>query len=127
MSHVQLTQTAHEATTTLVIMQDESSQSLLSVNGTQQTRQYLLRVTVVFEILDKNGQTIVPAQTLTETKVITIQSNQILGSSNEANLYYLQMRSRLAYAIMLRIASDQVTRMIDNATPITTIKTKKKS
>lgn len=129
MSNVHLAQTAPEAATTLAILQDESSQSLLGVSGTQQTRQYLLRVTVVFEILDKNGQTILPAQTLTEAKAITIQSNQILGTSNEANIYYQQMRARLAYAIMLRIASDEVTRIIDSAIPPikTNVTVKKKS
>lgn len=125
MSNVQLAKLPGEAVTTLTILQDTSSQTLLSVSGTQQTRQYLLRVTVMFEVSDKNGQTIVPPQTLSEARAITIQSNQILGSSNEANLYYQQMRRRLAYAIMSRLASDQITRMIDEAT--TVVKTKKKS
>ena len=125
MSNVQLAKIPGEADTTLTILQDASSQTLLSVSGTQQTRQYLLRVTVMFEISDKNGQTIVPPQTLAEARAITIQSNQILGSSNEANLYYQQMRRRLAYAIMSRISSHDITRMIDEATAIK--KTKKQS
>ena len=116
MSNVQLTQSPAEATTTLVILQDEPSQTLLSVNGTQQTRQYLLRVTVVFEVLDKNGVVIVPPQTLSEARAMTIQSNQILGSSNEANLYYQQMRQRLASAVMSRLASHEVTNLIDAST-----------
>ncbi len=52
------------------------------------------------------------AQTLEETRSITVQSNQILGSSNEATLFYQQMRRTLAYAIMNRIASKEVTRMV---------------
>ena len=115
MSNVILTASPQEADTTLVILQDETSQSLLSVGGTQQTRQYALKVTIAFEINDKNGMTIVPRQTLSETRVITIQSNQILGSSNEANLYYQQMRRRLAHALMSRIASIEITNMINAA------------
>lgn len=114
MSHVYLTPSPALASTTLVILQDESSQELLSVSSTQQTRQYNLRVTIVFEILDPKGCAIVGPQTLSETRVITVQSNQILGNSNEANLYYQQMRRSLAYAIMNRISSKEISRLIMN-------------
>lgn len=115
MSNVQLASSSSAAETSLIILEDEPSESLLSVSGTQITRQYLLKVTVVFEIIDKNGQTIVPPQTLAETRTITVQSSQILGSSNEANLYYQQMRSQLAYAVMSRIGSTEVTNLVNQA------------
>lgn len=117
LSNVQLVSTKEEAQTVLAILQDSNGQQLLSVSGTQQTRQYHLTVTLVFEITDANGRVIVPAQTLTETRTITVQSNQILGSSNEANLYYQQMRRSLAYALMNRIASKEISAMIDAAYP----------
>ena len=47
-----------------------------------------------------------------------MQSNQILGSSNEANLFYQQMRRTLAYAIMNRIASQEVTQQIMTETEV---------
>jgi LPS-assembly lipoprotein len=115
LSHVQLTLSAAEAETILAILQDTTSQSLLSVSGTQQTRQYRLRTTVAFEINDNKGRTLVPSQTLSESKVITVQSNQILGSSNEANVYYQQMRRELAHAILTRIASPNVAAQVTEA------------
>lgn len=117
MSHVQLAQLAKNADTTLAILSDESSETLLSVSGTQITRKYLLTVNVTFEILGKDGATILPPQTLSESRVITVDSSQILGSSNEAALYYQQMRSRLANAIMTRIASSEVTSLINQSFP----------
>ena len=116
MSNVSLMPSSTSADTTLIILQDESSQSLIGVNGTQQTRQYVLRVTIAFEITDRKGLTIVPRQELNETQSITIQSNQILGSSNQANLYYQQMRRRLAAALMNRIASVEISNLINSAT-----------
>lgn len=109
MSNVQLVSCREEAITTLAILRDDTSQELLSVSGTQQTRQYNLRVTVVFDVLDRNGLSIIGPQMLTETRTITIQSNQVLGSSNEANLFYQQMRRTLAYSILNRLASREVT------------------
>lgn len=115
MSDVQLVATPAEATTVLVISQDSVSQVLLAPSGSLQTRQYKLTVTVTFQVTTNKGEVIVPPQTLTEERPITIQSNQILGSSNEVNLYYQQMRRALTYAIMNRIASTEITTLVNDA------------
>ena len=115
MSHVTLTANPNDADTTLVITRDDTAQTLLSVGGTQQTRQYQLSVTVTFEIVDATGRVIIAPQSIAEARVITIQSSQILGSSNEASLYFQQMRRQLASAIMYRLASRQVTNAINQA------------
>jgi len=114
MSHVQLVSSPEQADTILAIDQDLNSQIFLSSSGTNQTRQYNLKVTVIFSILDSKGRVLLPPQTLEETRTITVQSNRILGSSNEATLFYQQMRRSLAYAIMNRIASKEVTRQVTN-------------
>ena len=113
LSHVQLVDSPSKATTILAITQDTTTQELLSVSGTQQTRQYKLNVVVTFEVTDAAGRILVPTQTLSDSRNITIQSNQILGSSNEANLYYQQIRRSLAYAIMNRLASTDISKMIN--------------
>lgn len=115
MSGVTLVNSAVEASTVLTILHDGNSQKLLSVNITQQTRQYNISVTVQFEISDNTGRVILPTQTLVETRTLTVQSDQILGSSNEASMLYQQMRRTLAYAIMNRLASAEVTKIINNA------------
>jgi LPS-assembly lipoprotein len=115
MSNVHVVENPDEAQTRLVILRDDTSEKLLSVGGTQQTRQYKLTVTTKFEVTDSTGRILVPSQTLSESRVITVQSNQILGSSNEANLYFQQMRRTLASAIMYRLASHDITTMIDTA------------
>ncbi len=128
MSDVTLTDNTSEATTILSITHDDTSQQLLSVSGTQQTRQYKLIVTVVFEVNDNHGRTIVSPQALSDSRVITVQSNQILGSSSEANLYYQQMRRALASAIMYRLSSHEITSVINDAfkPPVTPKKQKAK-
>lgn len=115
MSEVHLVKLPIEADTILIILQDTASQNLLAPNGTLQTRQYNLAVTIVFEITDNKGRILLGPQTLVEERPITIQSNQILGSSNDVNLYYQQMRHILAYAIISRIASTEVSNAIVKA------------
>jgi outer membrane lipopolysaccharide assembly protein LptE/RlpB len=112
MSHVTLVSAPQESTAILDITHESATQHFLSVNGTQQTRQYNLIVSATFQIMDKNGRILFGPETLEESKPITIQSNQILGSSNEASLYYNHMRRGLAYAIMNRISSLDVAKQI---------------
>lgn len=131
LSHVTLVTDQSDADTTLAITQDSATQTLLSVSGTQQTRQYNLTVTVSFYVTDNHGNILLNNQSLQETRAITVQSNQILGSSNEANLYYQQMRRVLAQAIMNRLSSQDVTDAVNAAfekpvTPPTHPKKKKK-
>lgn len=115
MSNVQLVSSPDQATTILDIINDSTSQSLLSVSGTQQTRQYNLIVNVTFVISDSHGNNITQPQSLAEARTITIQSNQILGSSNEAAIIYQQIRRSLASAIMNRLSSQEITHAIDDA------------
>lgn len=115
MSGAHLTDNATDAQTILIISHDSTFQELLSVGATQQTRQYKLTAVVTFEVADKQGRNIVPPQTLADSRVITVQSNQILGSSNEANLYFQQMQRGLATSIMYRLSSHQITSDINKA------------
>jgi outer membrane lipopolysaccharide assembly protein LptE/RlpB len=100
------------------------------VGATQQTRQYKLTASVTFEVSDNRSRPIIESQTLSEDRVITVQSNQILGSSNEANLYFQEMNRSLANAVMYRLSSNQITSKINQAfhvKPATTITKKRRS
>lgn len=109
MSHVQLVESPELATSILVIENDRNSQSLLSVSATQQTRQYNLAVNVSFFVTNNTGKVLVAPQSFTEARTLTIQSNQVLGSSNEATNIYQQIRRSLATAIINRLSSQEIT------------------
>lgn len=111
-SKVTLVNSPAEASSILNIIQTINTSQLLSVSSTQQTRQYKLVVTVTYEITDRKGIVLVPAESISESRITTEQSNQILGSSNEASLFYLQMRQTLARAILNRLSSKQVNRLL---------------
>lgn len=115
LSNVQLVEDQENADTILSITQDDASQQLQSVSGTQQTRQYNLIVNVTFNLTDHQGNTLLSDQHLQETRSITVQSDQILGSSNEATLYYQQMRHMIASEIMSRLSSIEVTAIVNQA------------
>lgn len=117
MSGVHLTQTPVEATSILEILNENTSEQLLNISGTQATRQYNLILTVNYRITDNRGNVLIDTQTASEMRPLTINANQMLSGSNQAVSLYQQMRLAIAYDIISRLASREI-----NAT-LTTHKT----
>jgi LPS-assembly lipoprotein len=111
-SNVQLADSPQTAETVLEILHEYNTEQLLSIGGTQQTRQYNIILTVNFQVTDPTGKILLPPQSMSETRSLTIQSNQILGGSNEENNLYQQMRRAIVYDIMNRLSSKDVTDLI---------------
>ena len=109
MSGVRVVDKKEEATSVLVIMTETITQQLLSLSGTQQTRQYNLILSTTFQVTDPQGKILVGPQVATETRTLTIKADQILAGSNEANTMYNQMRQAIIYDIMSRLSSKDIT------------------
>jgi LPS-assembly lipoprotein len=118
-SGVELVDSPAEADTVLVILNETNSEQLLSIGGTQQTRQYDITLTVAFEVTNTSGKVLVPPESLHETRSLTILSNQILGGSNEENNLFVQMRRAIVYDILKRLSSKDVAALIAPAPAIT--------
>jgi LPS-assembly lipoprotein len=116
MSGIELTSSPNNANLILDIIKENESQQLLSVSGTQQTRQYNLIYTVVFQVITPKGALVIPPQTLSETRAFTTISDQILGGTNEATMLYQQMRRAIVYDMMNRLSSQEMTALIENKT-----------
>lgn len=111
-SNVTLVNKREDSTAILAILHEATSQQLLGISGTQQTRQYNLILNVTFQVTDPVGKVLVSSQSITETRSFTIKSDQILAGSNEANNLYNQMRQAIVYDIMARLGSTEVTRLL---------------
>lgn len=111
-SDVDVTDTRENALTVLHIISETQTQQLLSVSGLQQTRQYSLTLAVTFEVTTPKGAVLMPALTVSENRMLTSLSDQILASSNEQNTLYQQMRLAIVYDIMNRLSSHDVTTLL---------------
>lgn len=100
------------AETILVILNERTTDRLLGISGTQETRQYSLVLTVTFEITNALGKMLVGPQVMTETRVLTIKAGQILAGSNEEHTLYQQMRQAIVYDIMSRLSSHFITEQL---------------
>jgi LPS-assembly lipoprotein len=116
MSGVSLAKRPEQATSILTILSENTNDQLLGINGTQQTRQYNLILTVVFQISNTNNRVLIAPQTVTESRTLTITNDQILASNNEAMSLYNQMRQVIVYDIMSRLSSEEVTTQLTTET-----------
>lgn len=96
------------ASSVFVILSEQKSQSLLSVSSNQSSRQYRLSLAITFQITDPKGRVLIKPQTLSESRVLTMNSDHILSSSNETQILYQQIRMALVRDIMDRLTSDEI-------------------
>jgi len=114
---VHLTKKREDADIVLMILSEVTPQKLISISGTQQTRQYNLILTVTYQLTTPQGKPLINPQTSSVTRTLTIKADQILAGSNEANALYDQMRQAIIYDIMSRLSSkDITTQLIANET-----------
>ncbi len=112
---IHLTDSPETATYVLNILSETQNDILINVSGTQQTRQYSLVLTVNFQMTRPDGTVVLPQQAVTETRVFTMQANQILGGSNEETTMYQQMRRDIIFDLMNRLTSQHVTNLLEEA------------
>lgn len=108
-SGVYLADSPYDATTVLEILSEDTQQQLLGVSGSQQTRQYNLTLIVKFQLTKPNGVVLLAPESLSETRTLPINSNEILSGSNQADALYQQMRRAIVFDIMNRLSSQYVT------------------
>lgn len=117
-SNITLVNSPLEAATILEVLREDHNEQLVSIGGSQLTRQYNLVLSVNFQINSPQGVTLVPPQAVSETRSITIQSNQILGGSNEETNLYQQMRRAIVFDIMSRLSSTEVSQLVTEEKPL---------
>jgi LPS-assembly lipoprotein len=126
-SHVYLADSPQAASGIFEIIQESTSQQLLSVGGTQQTRQYNLILSVTFQVTTPQGVVLIAPQTVSESQTLTVQADQILGGSNEQNNLYHQMRRAITYTIMNRLSSRAATESVMGISKQQAVTVKKRS
>jgi LPS-assembly lipoprotein len=111
-SNLKIVDKPENATAILDILDEQDTQQLVSISGTQRIQQYNLIINVNFQVTDTHGKVLVPAQSVNETRALTIKADQILGGSNEANNLYQQMRQAIVFDSMNRLSSKDITALL---------------
>ena len=87
----------------LIITQNLMDKRVLSVDNRGKVIEYEIYYILNFKLLDKDGQSIMPAQRINMTRDYPFASTDVLGSSHEERLLRKDMYQDMARQIMRRI------------------------
>jgi len=105
-NQIAMVETAAQSKSQLILLDDNKSQSVLSVDGSGQAREYLLtyKVNFVIKVNQKNrAQVVVVPDSLTVSRTWLFDPEAVLAVTNEAELLYNDMRREAARLILLKI------------------------
>lgn len=98
--HIRVPEDPEDAQFWLILEQDKEEQHITAVSSSTTPRQYQMNYQITFKLQAANGKEIIPSTHVTTTRQITINSNRILGSSDEENTLKHEMRKDAVIQIM---------------------------
>lgn len=104
-SKIAVAKSPSTANTILRIIDIKSTENLISVSASTNTRQYALVETVQIEVTDKTGKVIVPVSTLSGSNPFTVESNQILTAASQKDLLSDEMQQAIVQQLFARLGS----------------------
>ena len=105
-NQIAMVDTASQSKSQLILLNDSKSQSVLSVDGNGQAREYLLSYRVNFVIkvnLNNNTEIGAVPDSLTVSRTWLFDPDAVLAVTNEAELLYNDMQREAARLILLKI------------------------
>lgn len=99
--------TPKEANTILHILDIQSSEDLVSVSASTNTRQYAMKQTLTMELTDKNGKVIIPESKITASNPLTVDSSQVLNMDSQKQTLSGEMNQAMVQQLMMKLGSKQ--------------------
>lgn len=90
---------------TLTLISDERERSIVTFSATGRAREVRISYSLVFSVKDRAGDFLIADTTLTQTRELTYNDDQILGKEAEENRLYREMQSDIARQIVSRLSS----------------------
>lgn len=106
--HIRVMDEPEHAHNLLIIEQDIEEQHITSVSSSTTPRQYQMTYQVRFRFQAANSTETIPSATVTTTRQLTLNSNRILGSTDEENTLKHEMRSEAVIQIIDRIGHQRL-------------------
>jgi len=100
---------ANEATAILEIPQNQVVTEVLTIADNARAREYRVTYTVQFRLTDADGRELIGWQTLRQSREISFDEQQILGSSREQEYLRDELAETMAQLLVARLESLYVT------------------
>jgi LPS-assembly lipoprotein len=87
------------------VMSENRSKSIMSLNARGRVREYLLNYTLVFRVLDNQGEELLAPTEIALKRSLTFNETQVLAKEQEEAMLYRDMQADLVQQIMRRLAA----------------------
>lgn len=101
--HIRVLDDPSQANYWIILEQDKEDEHITSVSSSTTPRQYQLIYQISFKLQEARGKEMIPSTQINVTRQLTINSNRILGSSDEENTLKHEMRRDAVIQILDRI------------------------
>lgn len=111
--NTKLTDTAADAPLTLAVLSTSWQQTPGAFSTNLTTRQFTLSLTITYQLLSSNGTVVIPANSVTSTTAFTIDSSQLLSSTDLGQQYHDNLQQDAANRLMSQLVSKNNLHAID--------------
>ena len=106
---IKITRDKEQANSTLELIDYQSKRRTVSLGRGDKVAEYQLIETVRYQLLNKQGNTIIKPRTLTDRKILQNDSSQIASTSQERDLLRKEMRNNLIAKIIGQLRAHNFT------------------
>ena len=89
----------------LEVPQNRVGREIQSIGDNARVQEYMLRHTVQFRLLDRNGKELIPLQTLEQTRVYSFDQQDILSKEREDEFLRKDLSDALARMVVRRLGT----------------------
>ena len=93
------------ALSVLQVTMNRVRKEILTIGDNARVREYRLRHTITFSLIDPSGSVLVPQQTLEQSRVISFDEQDILGAAQEDEQLRREMAETLARLTLRRLGT----------------------
>jgi len=111
--NIKLTDTAADAPLTLAILSTNWQQTPGAFSTNLTTRQFTLSLTITYQVLSSTGTVVIPTNSVTSTTAFTIDSSQLLSSTDLGQQYHDNLQQDAASRLMSQLVSNNNRHAID--------------
>lgn len=100
-----LTDSAKDAEAQLNILEERRERIILSLSGTGRVREYQLKLTVRYQLVDNKGGVAIPTSEILLQRILTYDDSQIIAKQQEEALLYQDMEKDAMEQILRRMSA----------------------
>lgn len=104
-TQTKLVDTPEAAQARLVFQQDSREKVILSLDSAGRVREYQLRSTVAFMVVDGRGLEFLPLNNITLTRDVSFNDAQVLAKESEEALLYRDMQTDMVQQVLRRLVA----------------------